>query len=177
MFFPAVYSYEMIIDLGNLEGSLQFDFSVTADELDLGTEDFRLLTDSKAVGKVTKHIAQTDVAGTITADAEFDCTRCLTPIKQDFQVAFDISYITEIPRAATTEIEAGDLDTDVLIDETLDLKEVVREQILLNLPEQVFCTEDCKGLCQKCGANRNLINCICEGKEIDPRWSALKNLN
>lgn len=166
----------MIIDLGSLEGSLQFDFSVTADELDLGTDDFRLLSNASAIGEVTKHIAQTDVAGNITADAEFDCTRCLTPVKQDFKVAFDVSYIPEIPKAATVELEAGDLDTDVLVDESLDLKEVVREQILLNLPEQVFCTEDCKGLCQKCGANRNLINCSCEEKEIDPRWSALKNL-
>lgn len=166
----------MIIDLGNLEGSLQFDFSVITDEFDLGTGDFRLLNDAKAVGEVVKHVAQTDVTGTITADAEFDCTRCLTPVKQDFKVAFDISYITEIPEAATAEIEVGDLDTDVLADESLDLKEVVREQILLNLPEQVFCKEDCRGLCQKCGANRNLINCSCEEKEIDPRWLALKNL-
>ncbi|MBC7899677.1 MAG: DUF177 domain-containing protein [Saprospiraceae bacterium] len=166
----------MIIDLGNLEGSLQFDFSVTADELDLGTGDFRLLSDAKAAGEVLKHIAQTDVVGTINADAEFDCTRCLSPVRQDFVVAFDVAYITEIPEAATAEIEPGDLDTDLLADESLDLKEVVREQILLNLPEQIFCKEDCRGLCQKCGANRNLINCICEEKEIDPRWSALKNL-
>ena len=176
MFFPAVYSKAMIIDLGNLEGSLQFDFSVTAEELDLGTDDFRLLSDAKAIGEVSKHIAQSDVAGTITADTEFDCTRCLTPVKQDFKVAFDVSYTTEIPDSATAELEVGDLDTDVLADESLSLKEVVREQILLNLPEQVFCMEDCKGLCQKCGANRNLINCSCEEKEIDPRWSALKNL-
>ncbi|MEJ7849386.1 MAG: DUF177 domain-containing protein [Pyrinomonadaceae bacterium] len=166
----------MIIDLGNFEGSLQFDFSATTEEFELGTNDFRLLSDVKAIGEVVKHTAQTDVAGKITADAEFDCSRCLTPIKQDFNVAFDVSYITEMPEAATAEIEAGDLDTDVLADESLDLKEVVREQILLNLPEQVFCTEDCKGLCQKCGANRNLIDCNCEEKEIDPRWSALKNL-
>jgi uncharacterized protein len=52
----------------------------------------------------------------------------------------------------------------------------VREQILLNLPEQVFCKEDCKGLCQKCGANRNLIDCKCDSDETDPRWAALKNL-
>ena len=176
MFFPAVYSWEMIIDLGNLEGSLKFDCSVIAGELDLGTDDFRLLSNANAAGEVVKHIAQTDVSGTITVDAEFDCTRCLTPVKQEFKVAFDVSYITEIPEGATAEVEAGDLDTAVLADESLDLKEVVREQILLNLPEQVFCKEDCRGLCQKCGANRNLINCNCEEKEIDPRWSALKNI-
>ena len=63
-----------------------------------------------------------------------------------------------------------------LVRESLDLKEIIREQILLNLPEQVFCTPDCKGLCPKCGANRNLIDCNCNETEIDPRWAALKNL-
>ena len=69
-----------------------------------------------------------------------------------------------------------DLSTDVLPDGRIELNDIVREQILLNLPEQVFCTEECKGLCPKCGADRNLINCNCEETEIDPRWSALKNL-
>jgi uncharacterized protein len=46
----------------------------------------------------------------------------------------------------------------------------------LNLPEQVFCREDCRGLCAKCGANRNATDCGCEEKEIDPRWAGLKNL-
>ena len=68
------------------------------------------------------------------------------------------------------------MDVSVIEGFEIDLTELVREQILLNLPEQVFCREDCKGLCEKCGANRNLINCNCEEKEIDPRWSALKNL-
>ena len=168
----------MIIDLGNLESSLHFEFSVTADELDLGSDNFRLASDAKTAGEITKHIAQTDVAGTISAEAEIDCTRCLLPIEKDFEIAFNVSYITAdgIPDAGSAELEAADLDTDVLAGETLDLKEVVREQILLNLPEQVFCKEDCRGLCQKCGANRNLINCSCEENEIDPRWSALKNL-
>jgi uncharacterized protein len=58
----------------------------------------------------------------------------------------------------------------------LDLTELAREQILLNLPSQVFCREDCQGLCQKCGANLNLIDCSCEESEVDPRWAALRNL-
>ena len=57
-----------------------------------------------------------------------------------------------------------------------DSVEVVREQILLAMPEQVFCWEDCKGLCPKCGTNLNLIDCKCADDEVDPRWAALKSL-
>jgi uncharacterized protein len=74
------------------------------------------------------------------------------------------------------EVSAEDLDVDVLESDQLDLNQLVREQIVLNFPEQVFCEPDCKGLCPKCGANRNLIDCNCDLEETDPRWAALKNL-
>ncbi|HEX8637491.1 MAG TPA: DUF177 domain-containing protein, partial [Pyrinomonadaceae bacterium] len=67
-------------------------------------------------------------------------------------------------------------DIAVLDNNKIDVAEIVREQILLNLPEPVYCRDDCKGLCPQCGANRNLIDCKCEEKEIDPRWAALKGL-
>ena len=76
----------------------------------------------------------------------------------------------------TVEVTIEDLDESPVPGGEIDLKEVVREQIMLALPEQVFCKDDCKGLCPKCGANGNLIDCKCADDEIDPRWAALKNL-
>jgi uncharacterized protein len=168
----------MIIDLINLEGSSHpFEFSIPADEIDLGTENVRLLSDVSAVGTVTKHIVQTDVEGTIRADAEIDCTRCLNPVAAPLDITFDVSFVTEDNFTAEKEtaLDADDLETDVFGGDKLDLKELVREQVLLDLPGQLFCREDCKGLCQKCGANRNLIDCKCEETETDPRWAALKD--
>jgi uncharacterized protein len=60
---------------------------------------------------------------------------------------------------------------------SIDLSEVIREQMILAIPEVVLCKEDCEGLCDKCGKNLNLLNCKCKEDEIDPRWAALKNLN
>ncbi len=172
----------MIVDLVNLvnpEGpSHTFEFSIPVGEIDLGTDNVRLLDDVHTAGTIKKHIVQTDVEGTINADAEIDCTRCLSPIATQLDINFDVSFVTEENFAdeKETELEADDMATDVFDGDKLDLKQLVREQVLLDLPTQVFCKEDCKGLCEKCGANRNLINCDCEQSEIDPRWSALKNL-
>ena len=60
-----------------------------------------------------------------------------------------------------------------------ELQDAVKraQVLLLNLPEQVLCKEDCKGLCPECGTNLNLKDCDCGDKDIDPRWAALKNLN
>lgn len=169
----------MIIDLAKLEDSrIPFDFSVAPDEIDLDFERVVLKGDVHVTGEVIQRIAQIDVIGRLDAEAEIGCMRCLEPIRTPIDVDFNVSYVTPENFASDheREVDASDLDIDILAGEDLDLKEIVREQVLLNLPQQVFCRDDCKGLCTQCGANRNLIDCKCNEKEIDPRWSALKNL-
>ncbi|PYS67386.1 MAG: hypothetical protein DMF69_23170, partial [Acidobacteria bacterium] len=51
-----------------------------------------------------------------------------------------------------------------------------KEQILLAVPSRSLCTENCKGFCPTCGADKNAGDCGCDEKDIDPRWAALKNL-
>jgi uncharacterized protein len=56
------------------------------------------------------------------------------------------------------------------------LEDAVREQVLLTLPGRTLCQEDCKGLCPHCGINRNLANCECVEKPVDPRLAALAGI-
>jgi len=56
------------------------------------------------------------------------------------------------------------------------LEDVLREQVLLSLPARTLCKPDCKGLCPRCGKNRNLEACTCEEGPSDPRWEALSGL-
>ena len=169
----------MIVDLTAIEGSsMKFDFAVSPADIDVEEGNVRLIGDLNASGEVVKHSAQIDVVGSIKGDAEIDCTRCLKPVEHKLEIDFSVSFVTPEHFAADREREvvASDLDIDVLAGEGMDLKEVVREQILLNLPEQLFCKPDCKGLCPKCGTDRNLIDCNCDDDEVDPRWAALKQL-
>ena len=88
------------------------------------------------------------------------------------------AFVTEENYTSEKEAEVrnDDLNVSIYDGEKIDLTDLVREQILLDLPTQILCREDCKGLCQKCGANLNEVNCNCAENETDPRWSALKNL-
>ncbi len=169
----------MIVDLVKLEGlNNRFEFSISADGLDFETENVRLKSDIAVSCEIIRNIPKTDVTGTISVAAEIDCTRCLIPIEQLIAFSFEATYVPseELLREGEAELDTADLDVDVLDGNELDMREVVREQILLNLPDQIFCDDECKGLCQKCGANLNLIDCSCEETEIDPRWAALKKL-
>jgi len=169
----------MMIDLTRIEGEpFQFDVNIAGNEIDLESDFARLNGDISIKGELTKHIAQTDVVGEIDAKIEIDCTRCLQPVVQDLKIPFDVDFVTPEfdATARETELNQSDLETAVFEGDQVDLNELVREQILLNLPEQTFCSPDCKGLCPKCGQNRNLIECNCEENETDPRWAALKDL-
>ncbi len=156
----------------------RFAFSVSPAEVDLEDETARLKTNAEISGELNRHIAQTDVNGEIIAAIETECSRCLLAVNENLKISFSVSFVTPENYTAEREAEIGvdDLPIAVFDGDKIDIGELVREQILLNLPEQNFCREDCRGLCQKCGANRNLINCNCLDEETDPRWAALKNL-
>src|SRR5689334_4638878 len=169
----------MIIDLLNLpSGPVPFDFVLNPEKMDLREEGVSFRGDVAVQGTIERTEGRYRVRGTIESEQSIDCSRCLAPVERRSAIPFEVSYVPRGTELLESDHELGvaDLDIAVLEGDALDLDEVVREQILLELPEQVFCRDDCKGLCEKCGANRNLIDCNCKEEEIDPRWSALKNL-
>ena len=169
----------MIIDVSKIEDStFPFEITVQPGELELDVANYRLTVPAVAKGEITRHIGSISVAGKITGETEIDCTRCLRPVNTPLLIEFEVDYLTEgeLSSQENVELQPGDLDTDELEDYQLDLTQLAREQILLNIPEQFYCTPDCKGLCEKCGGNLNLVDCNCKDEEIDPRWEALKNL-
>lgn len=169
----------MIVDLTTIKGAqASFDFTIPALDINLESESEKLIDTISVEGKVKKGIVQTDIEGRIKAAVELECGRCLTLVEKHLDFEFKSAFITaeNYTQEKEAEVNAQDLEISIFEGDKINLNELVREQILINIPDRIFCREDCKGLCQKCGANRNLIDCNCEEKEIDPRWAALKNL-
>jgi uncharacterized protein len=169
----------MVVDVTKIEDAvLPFSFQVEADDLELDTPNYRVIGAVSVTGEVERHIATVGVKGNVSGSVEIDCTRCLQPVERPLSIDFDVEYLTEggLGSGGEHEVHTSDLETDELPGNSLDLKHLAREQILLNVPEQFFCRENCKGLCEKCGENLNLVDCNCGEDEIDPRWAALKDL-
>jgi len=106
------------------------------------------------------------------------CARCLEPVEHDLEGTFDLIFrpggVDNVAgeRAITEdETEIGYYEESGLL-----LEDAVREQVLLTLPGRTLCQEDCKGLCPHCGTNRNLANCECVEKPVDPRLAALAGI-
>jgi uncharacterized protein len=72
---------------------------------------------------------------------------------------------------ADEEVEVGFYDGG-----GVELRDVIREHVLLSLPMRKVCSDVCKGICPECGQNLNQAQCQCEVKAADDRWAALRNL-
>ncbi len=96
------------------------------------------------------------------------------PARADFDLIFrPVGADSEAPERSITapETEIGYYQKDSLL-----LEDVLREQVLLSLPVRTLCKPDCKGLCPRCGQNRNSQDCSCDEGPSDPRWEALAGL-
>ncbi|MFI5534297.1 YceD family protein [Kitasatospora sp. NPDC051853] len=124
------------------------------------------------------------VTGTATAHVEGECVRCLEPVEDDLEVDFQELYYypesDERHRARTAGAEDLDEDSE---DETyrlegdfFDLQPVLRDAVVLALPLQPVCQEDCLGLCSECGA-RLSDDPAHHHDAADPRWAALQGLS
>ncbi len=114
------------------------------------------------------------VSGTLSAEIEVACVRCLTAYPQVVSRDFEVRYRRAEAGAGGDEAELDemDLDLDYYGDEGIDLQQLIGEQILLSLPMKPLCQPECKGLCSQCGINLNDETCGCE-PEVDPRLASL----
>jgi uncharacterized protein len=109
---------------------------------------------------------------------EVPCARCVEPVAIPLEADFDLLFrpIGADSAPAERSISAPDTEIGYYQKDSLLLEDVLREQVLLSLPVRTLCKEDCKGLCPRCGANRNSQPCTCEEGPKDPRWEALASL-
>ena len=66
----------------------------------------------------------------------------------------------------TAEEKIAELDEDYYLEGTsFDTEVLIHNEVLVNLPMKVFCRENCKGICNRCGANLNMGSCKCDNAE------------
>ena len=139
------------------------ELTVHPDELDVVDEhvatdadvDIRLRLESLSDGIV--------VTGSVAVPWAGTCRRCLTPAS-----GTATAEVHELYQLVLTDPDAFEL-----VGDQLDLRPMVRELLLLEVPETPVCREDCAGLCPQCGVDRNATDCDCTTTDADPRWDAL----
>ena len=119
-------------------------------------------------GSVTNHAGALVLEGTMETRLDLVCDRCGKEFSRELAVPLDCLLADELEDEENDEI--------VLLEGSeVDLDELVTTAFVLAMDTKNLCSEDCKGLCAKCGADLNLGPCGCR-PEVDPRLAALAQL-
>lgn len=103
------------------------------------------------------------VSGPVTGAMVLSCARCLKTFQSSFQLE-----VQELFSPGATDVD----DEYPLGEGSVDLEPMIRDAVLLSMPFAPLCRQDCQGLCERCGGDRNLGECTCD-PVVDPRWQPL----
>jgi len=157
-------------DLEHRKGEpLPFRLTLDPDELKQRHQEIRGMTPVDAHGEAVKLGNLYYLTGTLKADVEFVCARCLKRFTAHMEIPFAETFA---PEEMAPELDE-DSDIHLLESDEIKLDEWLQEDFLLAVPAFPLCAEDCKGLCPTCGVNRNEQPCSCKNERIDPRLAAL----
>ena len=126
---------------------------------------------SMADGVLASGSAQVHIAG--------ECGRCLDESNYEQDIDFsEMFFLPQVAAKLTEDSEAEDADELFTIsdEDSVDLEPVLRDALVLKLPFQPLCSDDCPGLCQECGQRLADLPADHHHEILDPRWSALRSL-
>ncbi|MGI8522072.1 MAG: YceD family protein [Nocardioides sp.] len=113
------------------------------------------------------------VTGTAQAGLDGKCARCLGPISDEIEVRFQELFVYDDLGVDSDE----ELEVSMLQDDLVDLEPLLRDAVVLALPFQPLCEDDCPGLCTECGARLADDPHHAHEEPVDPRWEGLTRLD
>lgn len=170
----------MFISLQELElRTVRFRVEIPPGEIDFDSkvEQTSVLRAEGSAQLLNHSLGEIRIHGKLDVTVEAPCDRCLEtatfPIKNDF----DLVYLPAIEASGKgeDEIDAAAIEVGYYEGNGLALNEILREVVLLAMPMQIVCREECRGICPRCGQNRNQQACDCHAEALDDRWSKLKD--
>jgi uncharacterized protein len=117
------------------------------------------------------------LTGPVTCLLSLSCGRCLEDFQYTIRTSLDIEVTQEssFPETDELELKSGDLDVYYFENNEIDLNPLIYEEVLLNIPMKPLCSEECQGLCDTCGKNRNNETCSCDKTPDTPLGEKLKS--
>lgn len=117
------------------------------------------------------------IEGFLKAEIEYQCSRCLKTFRTAMEIPVETVYHpVDDMHSERKELKNDEMDMSFYSGDKLDVQELLKEQIVLNVQMKPLCDDNCKGLCSQCGKDLSLESCSCSKKEADPRLAVLKKL-
>lgn len=165
----------MILDVGPIlrgeKNRIVFDYMLTPIPID----GVRFKDDAHVTGEITDSAGYMRLVSKACVAYESECDRCLDTVCGEFTLDFERVVADE--GTLTEEQIEDNVDEYVIVENgKLDIDEQLSEALLLEFPRKILCSDDCPGLCPKCGRSLKYGPCGCPEKEPDPRLAVLATL-
>jgi uncharacterized protein len=172
----------MYLDLKDIgpEGR-SFDGNVPVPDSDRYPGETIRVRSARLAVRVVREAGRLELAGRLVARVELACSRCLEPLEWPLDTPIVLRLVpdgSDEEGADAVESGLGNEEGDEwrLEGTSLDLVRLVEEFVFLDLPLKPVCRPDCKGLCPRCGVDRNQTACGCGAEVVDPRLAPLLDL-
>jgi len=120
------------------------------------------------------------VRGSADTQIELECSRCLGTFVRDVHVTIDEQFLMPgseyVVPGEEEELFLDDESNPILSEHIFDLSELLRQQILLDVPISTLCSEECPGLCLVCGRNLNEGKCGCVPPKEESAFAVLAGM-
>jgi uncharacterized protein len=165
-------------ELGRRPGSQRLMSFTAPAPADLGIEVLRVPEGSPVAFELRLEAVMEGVLVTGEAKAELvgECVRCLEEVRDEVVADFQELFVYEESDTATHPQDGEDDDVSRLEGDLIDLEPLLRDTVVLTLPFQPLCRDDCPGLCIECGARLADDPGHQHDEPIDPRWSKLQGI-
>ena len=145
---------DLLTIINNTEKEINFEGKTTFTDNDC-------VVNCNVCGKASPFSGRIEVTMQLDAVVDTKCARCLKPL--------------QLPIKMDVEEVVGE-DGVVLEGTILDVGNIAKNNIVVELPIRFLCKEDCKGICSQCGADLNITECNCKHEQFDERFAVLKKL-
>lgn len=112
------------------------------------------------------------VSGQMELTVDIPCDRCLKPVKRYIAIAFDREFQCGEAKGA----ESDEQNVYIVDKVFLDIDKIVFDEILIQWPMKIVCSQDCRGICLKCGQDLNVSDCGCDRVVLDPRMAVIQDI-
>lgn len=97
-----------------------------------------------------------EIAGAVDVGLRAECVRCLEDVSRDLHIEVNEELETS-PEAQGDPFDAS----NVLAGDRLDVGYLTTQLVCSAIPIGLLCKEDCRGICPRCGENKNSGACTC----------------
>lgn len=116
-----------------------------------------------------------DISVSFNANRMLRCHRCLKEFSSPLELTHHL-VVAKTDEGWEVDDETESMRIVDLQTGRFDVYELLRQLLIESLEMRILCSEDCKGLCAKCGQDLNVKQCSCSDEDTDPRWDMLKEL-